>query len=505
MTATSPSVPSTRSPVPAFATAPVAAIAVVLAGILTALSGRYGFHRDELYFLIAGDHLAWGYIDQPPLTPLLVRISSEVFGTTPMGIRVFSTLASALTVVVVALIAREFGSDRRAQILAAGCAAVSGFLLGVGHLASTATYDLLAWMVIGLLAVRLLRTEDGRWWLALGLAAGIALENKYLVVLPLGALLVAVLVVGPRSILRSRWLLAGVAIAGVVAAPNLWWQFSHDWPQLTVAGGISEDDGGENRVMFVPLQLLQLSPFLVPIWVAGFLRLWRSPALRWARAVALAYPVLCVVVLAAGGKSYYALPLLLVLVAAGCQPTLDWVVRGRQSARRAVLAAGLVLAAVTSAVFTLPVLPASAANLVIPVNAEQGEQIGWPELTKAVADAWAEIPADERARAVIFAGNYGQAGALAQYGPDHGLPAPYSGHMSFADWDPPADTKDGPVLLVEQERTPRYESHFGTCDQVGTGDNGIDVDNEEQGTAIVLCSGPNHPWSTLWPTLRRYY
>jgi len=492
-----------RPSVPAFATVPVAAIALSVGIVLTALSGRYGYHRDELYFLVAGDHLAWGYVDQPPLTPLLARISTAILGDPPMGLRVVATIAAALTVVVVALIAREFGSDRRAQILAAVCAAVSGFLLGTGHMVSTATFDLLAWMVIGLFAVRLLRTGDGRWWIALGLITGIALENKYLVVLPLAALLAAVLVVGPRSVLRSWWLVGGLAVAGIIAAPNLVWQATHDWPQLTVAGGISEDDGTENRIMFIPLQILQLSPFLVPLWIAGFLRLWRTPSLRWSRPVALAYPLLCVLVLALGGKSYYALPLLLILVAAGCQPTIDWVFRG--SSRRVLVGAGLVLTALTSALFTLPVLPASAVNFVLPINAEQGEQLGWPELTATVATAWNQLPAEQRDRAVIFAGNYGQAGALARYGPDHDLPAPYSGHMSFADWPAPPDTQTGPVLLVEQERTPSYEAHFGRCEQVATVDNGLDVDNEEQDTAVVLCTGPTEAWSTLWPNLRRYY
>ncbi len=474
---------------------------MALAAVLTALSGRYGFHRDELYFLVAADHLAWGYVDQPPLTPLLVHISTGIFGSTPMGVRVLSTITSALTVVVVALIAREFGADRRAQTLAAGCAAVSGFLMGVGHLASTATYDLLFWMVIALLAIKLLRTGDGRWWVALGLAVGVALQNKYLVVLPLGALLIAVLITGPRAVLRSWWLPVGVVVAGLIAAPNLLWQASHDWPQLTVASGISEDDGTENRIMFIPLQVLQLSPFLVPVWVAGFLHLWRSPALRWARPVALTYPVLCVVVLALGGKSYYALPLLLVLVAAGCQPTVDW---ARTATRRTGLAVGLVLTALTSALFTLPILPVSAVNLVIPVNKEQGEQIGWPELTASVAKAWQQIPGAQRARAVIFAGNYGEAGALTKYGPAFGLPAPYSGHMSFYDWRRPADMQDGPVLLVEQERSPRYESHFTNCTQIATVDD-LEVTNEEQNTALVLCTGTVTPWSQLWANLRRYY
>ncbi|ADB32413.1 conserved hypothetical protein [Kribbella flavida DSM 17836] len=495
----------TRPSVPAFSTAPVAAIACGVAAVLTALSGRYGYHRDELYFRVAGEHLAWGYVDQPPLTPLLARISITVFGDTPMGLRVVSSVSAAITVVVVALIAREFGSERRAQILAATCTALAGFVLGTGHMVSTATYDLLAWMVIGLFAVRLLRTGDGRWWIALGLTAGVALENKYLVVLPLAALLIAVLAIGPREILKTWWLPAGIALAAVIAAPNLVWQATHDWPQLTVAGGISEDDGTENRIMFVPLQLAQLSPFLVPVWVAGFLRLWRTPALRWARPVALAYPVLCVIVFAAGGKSYYALPLLLVLVAAGCQPTVDWLHRGRPAVRRAVLAVGAVLTAITSAAFTLPVLPASAVNLVLPVNQEQGEQIGWPELTESVAKVWQQIPAAERERAVLFAGNYGQAGALAKYGPEHGLPQVYSGHMSFADWSVPSDDHTGPVVLVLQNRSPQYEAHFGTCTEAATVDNRQGVDNEEQGAHILVCTATTRPWSSLWPDLRRYY
>ncbi|TCO18051.1 4-amino-4-deoxy-L-arabinose transferase-like glycosyltransferase [Kribbella steppae] len=485
MTATRPSVPD-------FAAIPVLSVAAVVVVVLTALSGRYGYHRDELYFMVAGQKLDWGYVDQPPLTPLLARVSTEVFGNTPMGLRVVSTLASAITVVVVALIAREFGSSRRGQLLAAVCAAVSGFLLGVGHLVSTATYDLLAWMLICLFAVKLLRTGDGRWWLALGLTAGVALENKYLVVLPIGALLLALLIVGPRGVLRSWWLLAGIAVAGVVALPNVLWQFQHDWPQLTVAGGISEDDGTENRIMFIPLQLLQLSPFLIPVWVVGFRRLWQLP---WARSVALAYPVLCLAVLAVGGKSYYALPLLLVLVAAGAEQVLSW-------SRRAV-AAGLVLTAVTSAVFTLPVLPASAVDFVIPINKEQGEQIGWPLMADTVAAEWNRIPTDQRSAATIFTGNYGEAGALRRYGPALGLPPAYSGHMSFADWDRPPDTQTGPVLLVEIERSPAFEAQFRGCEQVATIDN--IVSNDEDGAALVRCDSPAEPWSTLWPKLRRYY
>ncbi|MGW3243693.1 glycosyltransferase family 39 protein [Streptomyces sp. NPDC001070] len=485
-----------RAETASFAAAPVLGVAAALAAVLTALSGRYGFHRDELYFLVAGDHPAWGYVDQPPLTPLAARLSTSVFGDTPAGLRVVATLACAATVVVVALVARELGGGRAAQVLAAACTAVSGFVVAVGHMVSTATFDVLAWVVLCWLVLRLLRTGDGRLWPVVGAAVGIGMENKYLVGLLVLALLAALLATGPRHALRGRWPVAGAAVALAVALPSLWWQAAHGWPQLTVAGGISSDDGTENRVLFVPQQIVFLSPVFVPVWIAGGLRLWRDPALRWARAFAPAYLVLAVLVVAAGGKPYYCLPLLLVLLAAGCVTFAD---------RSRAMWAGVAVTAAVTALLSLPVLPPGALSVVNAVNEEQGEQIGWPQLAEAVADAWSGIPAGDRARAVVLAQNYGEAGALDHYGPRLGLPAPYSAHMSFADWGPPPDSATGPVLLVRQENAGGVERHFTGCRRVGRVDNGQDVDNEEQHAAIVLCTGPKGRWSQLWPALRHYY
>lgn len=485
-----------------FATGPVALVAVVLAGVLTAVSGRYGFHRDELYFLAASRHLAWGYVDQPPLTPFLTGVAAALFGDTPAGLRVVATLASVVTVVVVVLVARELGAGRWGQAIAAWCTAVAGFVLGLGHMVSTATFDLLAWVTICWLLLRLLRTGDGRWWVPIGVAVGVSLLNKFLVALLLVAVLVALLVTEQRRVLRSGWLAVGVVVGVAVAGPTLWWQATHDWPQLRVAGGISSDDGAENRLLFVPMQILQLSPLLAPVWVAGFVRLWRDPAMRWTRPIAWAYPVLAVLVLLVGGKPYYALPLLIVIMAAGGETVAAWTRRGR---RAFLLGAGLAAAAVTSAVVALPVLPPADVSVVNPINKEQGEQIGWPRLVAAVARGWAEIPAQDRRRAVVFTQNYGQAGAIDHYGPDHGLPAAYSGHMSYADWGPPPDSADGPVLLVRQAGGRGAERFFTGCREVARVDNGVGVDNEEQGSVVALCSGTVEPWSTLWPRLRHFY
>ncbi|MFJ4988337.1 glycosyltransferase family 39 protein [Streptomyces sp. NPDC088732] len=485
-----------RPAVVAYATRPVALVALVLAAVLTALSGRYGFHRDELYFLVAGDHPAWGYVDQPPLTPLVARLSTSAFGDSPAGLRVAATAACAAIVFLAAAICRELGGSRQAQVLAAVFTGVSGFILAVGHMVSTATFDVLAWLGVCWFVLRLLRTGDGRWWLGVGAAVGVGLENKYLVVLLVLALFCGLLLTGPRRVLRGPWPAAGAALALALALPNLWWQARNGWPQLTVAGGISADDGMENRLLFVPEQLLYLSPVFVPVWISGGLRLWRDPELRWARSFAPAYLILCALVLASGGKPYYALPLLVVLLAAGCE---------RYAAKPRDTVLPVALTAVLTALLSLPVLPAGAVSVVNAINAEQGEQIGWPRLADATAEAWARIPEADRGRAVLLAQNYGEAGALAHYGPSRGLPAPYSGHMSFYAWGPPPDSADGPVLLVRQRDADGIEAHFTGCRQVGTVDNGHGVDNEEQQAAIVLRDGPAAPWSTLWPSLRHFY
>jgi 4-amino-4-deoxy-L-arabinose transferase-like glycosyltransferase len=201
------------------------ALAAGVAGLLLVVSGRYGYHRDELYFLRAGREPAFGYVDQPPLTPLVARAMDTVLPGSLTGLRLPSVLAAAVVVVLTGLIARELGGGRGAQLLAAASMGVSAVLLAVGHLLSTTTFDLLAWTALTWLLVRALR-DGGPVWLAAGAVAGLALQNKSLPLVLLAGVLAGVLAVGPRAALASRWPWLGAAVALVIWAPNLAWQCS---------------------------------------------------------------------------------------------------------------------------------------------------------------------------------------------------------------------------------------------------------------------------------------
>ncbi len=256
-------------------------IAAVQLAVLLATSTRYGYHRDELYFIVAGGHAAFGYPDQPPLVPLLSWAMNALAPHSLLLLRTPSALVATVTTVLAASIAREVGGDARAQVIAAACTAVSGFALAVAHLVSTTTFDLLSTTLLGWLAIRAIVRGTGAWLLAAGVVVGLGVEAKPQVGLVAVVMAAVLLAVGPRWPLRSRWTLAGAVIAVALVAPYVVWQQQHGWPQLTVAGNIAGSQEG-GRAGFIPFQLVMVSPVLVPVWIAGLLAPFRRP--EWRRA-----------------------------------------------------------------------------------------------------------------------------------------------------------------------------------------------------------------------------
>jgi 4-amino-4-deoxy-L-arabinose transferase-like glycosyltransferase len=492
------SVERRRSPVAWSLVLPVAAAELLL---LLATANRYGYHRDELYFRVAARHPAWGYDDQPALTPLLGRFSESMFGTDPRGLRVLSAIAIALAVVLVALIARELGAGRRGQAVAALSTGASGAAMAVGHLLSTTTFDVLAWLTVIFLVARILGGGDTRQWLLVGLVGGIGLENKQTVLLLIAALACGCLLDRRWALVRSPWLWAGAALAFALWSPNLIWQAQHGWPQLELADKISQEDPVGNRVQLLPLQLLLIGPLLAPLWLGGLWWLLRRDQARPYRPLGLAYVSLLSIILVAGAKPYYTMGFLLALLGAGGVVAEGWL--RAQGGRRLALGVAIVVSAAVAAALTLPLVPERNVHATpIPeINEDAIETIGWPALAATVGRVWNRLPASERSHAVVYASNYGEAGAIARFGPLLGIPRAYSGHNAFWRFGRPPDAAR-PIIVVGYRDPALLRGRFDGCALSARIDNGVALDNEEQGAPVWTCSTTAGAWANLWPQLR---
>jgi len=498
-----PQAPS-RTALPRLAAAPLAALAAVDALLLIAFSGRYGYHGDELYFLVAGRHLAWGYPDLPPLVPFLARLALDVAPGSLVVLRLPSAFAAAAVVVLAGLTCRELGGGRGAQLLAAAGMAVSPLLLASAHLFGTSPFDLFFWTLLVFLVVRILRTGDERLWIVTGLVAGIGLLNKDLVAFLAFGVLAGIALAGPRRRLASPWLWAGALIAGLLWTPYLVWQAQHGWPELSVAHSIAAGRSGtsEPRWAFLPFQLVLVSPYLAPVWIAGLVRLFRDPALRLYRALGWSWVVLAAVFIISGGKPYYLGGLMPLLLAAGAVPTLAWLARGRARLRRGLMLAAIALTAITAVVVTLPVIPARDLHRtnIGSLNYDALETVGWPAYVREIAGVYHGLPASERAGAALLTTSYAEAGAIDRFGPALGLPPAHSGHDGFWYWGPPSAeaTTVVAVAFARSDLTPAFAS-VGLATRL---DDHLGVNNDDQGAPVWVCRQPRGSWRTLWPRFR---
>lgn len=472
----------------------VLAIGTAVTVVLLVLADRYGWHRDELYFLEAGKHhLAWGYLDQPPFTPFVARLADAIATDNLVVLRIVPALVALGDIVLAALIGRELGAGRVGQIACAGAMAACGFAIGVSHILSTGTFDLAAWMALLWCACRLLRTGDPRWWLAFGAIAGAAMLNKDLVPLLAIALLVGLAVDRRWELLLTPWLVVGGLVAVVVASPNLIWQSQHGWPQQDMATALADRLAGENRTTLLPLQLLFSGPLLVPVLWAGARALATATWARRYRALLWTWAASVVLCFATAGRPYYVLPVTQVVLLTGF---VAWAREGRTRPFPWLL----VPSAAATALLALPLLPLRSANVTGSVNEATVETIGWPQLADQVAGVVRSLPADEQRHVVLLTGSYGEAGALALYGPSRGLPRAYSGQNSYADFGVPTD--DDAVVVAVRISPPQLARWFDRCAIRERVDNGLGIDNEVQGTPITICRGQRTPWAEIWPDLR---
>jgi 4-amino-4-deoxy-L-arabinose transferase-like glycosyltransferase len=480
-------------------------IAVLPFAALMAVSPLYGFDRDELYFLDCARHLQLSYVDQPILVPLLARASLQMFGVSLSGLRLWAALAAGGTVAAAAMIAREFGGGSWAQRLTAVGVATSPVLLGADHIFGPTALDILAWTALAWAVVRLGRTGDPRLWLVIGIVLGLGEENKHSILFFAAALIAGTLLSGGWRVFATRWLALGVAATLLLATPDIWWQATHGWATIAMTQSLNAENGGPGNVpIFIVTQIGLTLVVLIWVWVAGLVWLWRRGTPLW-RALAWAYGLLfAFFALTAGAKAYYIAGAYPYLMAAGAA-AVEGRLAGRLWSWPVVVGAAVNVA--VEMPLALPVLPPQDTGFVATLNTTSAETIGWPELVRSVASVWDRLPASQRADAVIFTTNYGEAGAVNELGGPLGLPGAVSGHNTEWWWGP-GNPHATTVVVVGAGDIGDYATSlqrlFGRVRRVATITNADGIRNQEDGGHLYICSDPVRSWGQMWPELRHY-
>jgi 4-amino-4-deoxy-L-arabinose transferase-like glycosyltransferase len=479
-----------------------------------AFANRYDFFRDELYFIICGRHPSWGYVDQPPLVPLL-SAASQAFGEHLFLLRAIPALAAAATVLVTIALARLIGAGTFGSALAGVAAAIAPMYLGLMTTLGTTSFEPLLWTLIAFLVMRALVEEDPRLWLWAGVVAGIDLEIKYALPLYLVPLLAALLLTGHAPALRRRQVLAGIVLAAAIAAPSAIWQVAHGLPFLEMLRNQARE--GKNIVLpplaFVAEQFKVMNPLLAPLWLAGLVAPFVDARFKPARWLSLAFGLAFLEMLLLHSKDYFLAALYAPMFAVGGAALEEWVrVRWLRAAYvTACVALSAITAPMAMPILSPPVLVAYLRTLhLAPQAAEtlrQGalpqtfaDMHGWREITARVTEAVHMLPSDEQRRVVILAHNYGEAAALEFYGRD--LPPVLTGHNQYFLWGLRGTDPDELIAfnrdvaeLKDKCREARELNHFYAAW----------VMPFEDDSPITLCRGLHPSLGALWLKLKLYY
>ncbi len=468
---------------------------------------QYGFHRDELATLEDARHLDWGFVAYPPVTPFFAQLSLMLFGTSLAGFRFFAAVAEAIAVVLTGLMAREIGGRREAQVVAA--VAAIPFCLAGGALMQYVSFDYLFWVLTAYFVVKLLKTEDPRWWLAIGACIGLGLETKYTMGFFAIGIVVAVVLTDARRYLKMKWLWYGVALSILIFLPNLIWQARNHFISLDFLQHIHARDVRIGRTEnFLPEQL-QFTLFGFVLFIAGlYFTLFSRDGKRF-RMLGWMYLTPLAIFVIAKGRAYYLAAAYPMLYAAGSvwgERALVRVGNKLQKSIRVLVWAVLVADVVIMGAITLPIAPANStwAAHAMKINGDFREELGWPELVQTIAQIRDSLPTEEHARLGILTGNYGEAGAVNLYGPQYGLPRAISGVNSF--WqrgygDPPPQT-----LIVVGADLDDLQGEFTSCRLAAHIWNRFGLENEEtrDHPNVFVCHTLRKPWPEFWKTFRYF-
>ncbi len=477
----------------------------------------YGFFRDELYFLVCGHHLAWGYVDQPPLVALQARLAEAIFGLSPTGIRIFSFLAGGVMVGLTGLLARQLGGRRSAQALAMTAVLAAPVYLGTCSYLSMNSFEPCFWMG-ALITVLCIAggSASPRAWLLFGLFAGLGIENKHSTVFFLLALLGGLLLSPQRRILHSRWCAAGVAVLFLLALPNFLWQWIHHFPTYEFLNSVAHSDKNLKLppLVFLFEQVKILLYSTAPLWVGGLCWLgFASSARRW-RFVAFTYLFFIALMMAMHAKDYYVAPIYPVLFAAGAAAFSQFTHRDWPLITYAVVLGCTLLFATGPIVLTVlppacydaytgPFAPNSSRSekFTSPLPQILSDRFGWPEMVAGFAARYNALPPEVRAKTAIFCDNYGEASAVNILGPQYGLPTAISGHQNYFYWG--WNNYTGESVLTLGNDAKDYTGTYAEVIDLGPFDAPWGMDFEHQ--HYFWLRGRKRTFAADWPELRYWY
>ena len=483
-------------------------------------NNRYGYFRDEFDYIACGNHLAWGYVDQPPLIPFLTHLSQTVFGDSLRSIRLIPAIASSLLVVQTAAITRALGGKFYAMLLSAIAIVIAPQYLSNASLLTTNCLEPNLWMACAYCVILAIQRNDPRYWIGFGVFAGLGLEEKYSIALFGFGIVIGLLLTEQRRFFSNKWIWLGGSAALLIFLPNLVWNIHHHWPFVQLIDNIR----AEGRDVVLPAgeyfldETLLIHPLTLPIWISGWIALVVAKRFQPYRLLGWSFLVGYGVFFALHGKVYYLTPIYPMLLASGAVVIDSFLARVRWIGVKAAVIVVLVLGGAYLAPMVVPVLSpdgflAYMRHLPIkpPVMEHAharaalpqwyADQFGWNEIVEETAVAWNQIPPDQRHDCGIFAQDYGAAGAIDFLGRGYGLPPSLSGHQTWWLWGPRGYS--GNCLVVLGDRPERLEQLFRNVQYVGTSpDNPYAL---EKLVPVYLCRGAKFGTLTqLWPEVKKW-
>lgn len=482
-------------------------------------NGRYGYFRDELYYIACGRHLAFGYVDLPPLAPALVRLSQLFLGYSRFALRLLPAIASGLTVALTGAIARQLGGRRWAIALACTASLCALVYLVNGNFFSMNAFEPLLWMGCVYLLVRLGNGGPARLWLWFGVCAGLGLENKHSMAFFGTGMIVALLLTPERRHFAQKWIWLGGLIALAIALPNLLWQMRHHWPTWELLNNIAHSNKNVvlTPIQFIEQQILIMNPATLPLWLGGLIWLLAARDGRRHAVLAFAYLFTLIEFIVMHGKHYYLAPAYPMLFAAG-GVAAERLLNKRWSWLKPALLIAMVALAVLFAPIALPILPPEKLVAYMktihfePPRTETShtaalpqhfaDQFGWEEMVRSVARVFHNLSPADQQRAAIFCQNYGEAGAIDFFGAQYGLPPAISGHQNYFFWGPRNYT--GEVMLILDDRSDDERQEFGSVVDQGQIESSPWAMPWEQQMHIYLCRDLKGSLRDFWPETKNW-